>query len=90
MSEAFIPYARQNLDEDDIAAVVEVLRGDWLTQGPNIGAFEAAVADREQRRAEVGDVTRREERSSRGRCAMRAEHPRRIAEHVEHGLGTLE
>ncbi len=46
MSEAFIPYARQNLDEDDIAAVVEVLRGDWLTQGPNIGAFEAVVAAR--------------------------------------------
>ncbi|MDP6475597.1 MAG: UDP-4-amino-4,6-dideoxy-N-acetyl-beta-L-altrosamine transaminase [Alphaproteobacteria bacterium] len=46
MSEAFIPYARQSLDEDDIAAVVEVLRGDWLTQGPNIAAFEAAVAAR--------------------------------------------
>ena len=46
MSEEFIPYARQSLDEDDIAAVVEVLRGDWLTQGPNIGAFEAAIAAR--------------------------------------------
>ena len=46
MSEEFIPYARQSLDEDDIAAVVEVLRGDWLTQGPKIGAFEAAVAAR--------------------------------------------
>ena len=46
MSEEFIPYARQSLDEDDIAAVVEVLRGDWLTQGPNISAFEAAIAAR--------------------------------------------
>ncbi|MDA1357858.1 MAG: UDP-4-amino-4,6-dideoxy-N-acetyl-beta-L-altrosamine transaminase [Proteobacteria bacterium] len=46
MSEDFIPYARQSLDEDDIAAVVEVLRGDWLTQGPNIAAFETAVAAR--------------------------------------------
>jgi len=46
MSKAFIPYARQSLDEDDIAAVVEVLRGDWLTQGPNITAFETAVAAR--------------------------------------------
>ncbi|MBT3169901.1 MAG: UDP-4-amino-4,6-dideoxy-N-acetyl-beta-L-altrosamine transaminase [Rhodospirillaceae bacterium] len=46
MSEAFIPYARQSLDEDDIAAVVEVLRGDWLTQGPNITAFETAIAER--------------------------------------------
>lgn len=46
MSETFIPYARQSLDEDDIAAVVEVLRGDWLTQGPNIASFEAAIAER--------------------------------------------
>ena len=40
MSEEFIPYARQSLDEDDIAAVVEVLRGDWLTQGPAVATFE--------------------------------------------------
>jgi len=46
MSEEFIPYARQSLDADDIAAVVEVLRGDWLTQGPNIAAFETAIAAR--------------------------------------------
>jgi UDP-4-amino-4,6-dideoxy-N-acetyl-beta-L-altrosamine transaminase len=46
MSTDFIPYARQSLDEDDIAAVVEVLRGDWLTQGPTIAAFEAAIAER--------------------------------------------
>ena len=40
-----IPYGRQNLDEEDIAAVVEVLRGDWLTQGPTIERFEKSVAD---------------------------------------------
>lgn len=39
-----IPYGRQSIDEDDVAAVVEVLRGDWLTQGPSVTAFEAAVA----------------------------------------------
>ena len=39
-----IPYGRQNVDEDDIASVVEVLRGDWLTQGPSIERFEEAVA----------------------------------------------
>jgi perosamine synthetase len=39
-----IPYGRQSIDEDDIAAVVEVLRGDWLTQGPTIDRFEEAVA----------------------------------------------
>ncbi len=40
-----IPYGRQSVDEDDIAAVVEVLRGDWLTQGPSIERFEEAVAE---------------------------------------------
>lgn len=46
MSDDFIPYARQSLDDDDIEAVVAVLKGDWLTQGPNIGAFEQAIAAR--------------------------------------------
>ncbi len=41
-----IPYGRQSVDEADIAAVVEVLRGDWLTQGPTVESFEAAVAER--------------------------------------------
>ncbi len=39
-----IPYGRQSIDAQDIAAVVEVLHGDWLTQGPHIGAFEEAFA----------------------------------------------
>ena len=39
-----IPYGRQSVDEDDIASVVDVLRGDWLTQGPSIERFEEAVA----------------------------------------------
>lgn len=43
---ARIPYGRQTIDEDDIAAVVAVLRGDWLTQGPAIEAFERAIAER--------------------------------------------
>jgi perosamine synthetase len=40
-----LPYGRQWLDDDDIAAVVEVLRSDWLTTGPGIGEFERAFAD---------------------------------------------
>ncbi len=36
-------YGRHSVSEDDIAAVVEVLRGDWLTQGPVIERFEAAL-----------------------------------------------
>jgi perosamine synthetase len=50
MNGDFIPYARQSVDDDDIAAVVEVLKGDWLTQGPTIAAFEKAVAARVEAR----------------------------------------
>jgi UDP-4-amino-4,6-dideoxy-N-acetyl-beta-L-altrosamine transaminase len=39
-----IPYGRQNITNEDIQAVVEVLRSDYLTQGPQIAAFEAAFA----------------------------------------------
>lgn len=39
-----IPYGRQDVTEDDIRAVTDVLRSDFLTQGPQVPAFEAAVA----------------------------------------------
>lgn len=39
-----IPYGRQDISEDDIAAVVAVLRSDFLTQGPVVQNFEASVA----------------------------------------------
>jgi len=42
---AMLPYGRQWLDEDDIAAVVAVLRSNWLTTGPKIAEFEQAFAD---------------------------------------------
>lgn len=41
-----IPYGRQTIEEDDVAAVAEALRGDWLTQGPAVESFERAVAAR--------------------------------------------
>jgi perosamine synthetase len=40
-----IPYGKQLIDEADIAAVVEVLRSDWLTTGPNVAGFEKVFAD---------------------------------------------
>lgn len=40
----FIPYGRQNIDEDDIEAVVKVLQSPLITQGPEIDQFEALVA----------------------------------------------
>lgn len=39
-----IPYGRQDINEKDIAAVVNVLRSDWLTQGPSVEQFEQKVA----------------------------------------------
>lgn len=39
-----LPYGRQSIDESDIAAVVDVLRSDWLTTGPKVGEFEEAFA----------------------------------------------
>jgi perosamine synthetase len=44
--DAVIPYGRQSIDDSDIAAVTAVLKGDWLTQGPTVEAFEAAIAER--------------------------------------------
>ena len=44
----FLPYGRQRVDEDDIAAVVGALRAEYLTTGPLVEAFEDAFA------AEVG------------------------------------
>lgn len=40
-----IPYGRQEITEEDIQAVVETLRSDYLTQGPKIPEFENAFAD---------------------------------------------
>src|SRR5205809_2214826 len=39
-----LPYGRQSIDEDDIQAVVETLRSDWLTTGPRVNEFEEAFA----------------------------------------------
>lgn len=39
-----IPYGHQWIDNNDIKEVVKVLKSNWLTQGPNVEAFEKAVA----------------------------------------------
>lgn len=39
-----IPYGRQSISEEDVAAVTDVLQSIWLTQGPKVEQFEAAVA----------------------------------------------
>ena len=42
---AILPYGRQTIEDDDVAAVVEALRSDWLTTGPMVGRFEEAFAE---------------------------------------------
>ncbi|MEU6725186.1 aminotransferase class I/II-fold pyridoxal phosphate-dependent enzyme [Nonomuraea wenchangensis] len=39
-----LPYGRHSVDESDVAAVTTVLRGDWLTTGPAVAAFESELA----------------------------------------------
>lgn len=39
-----IPYGRQTIEDDDVQAVADALRGDWLTQGPTVAAFEEDFA----------------------------------------------
>jgi perosamine synthetase len=42
--ETTLPYGRQSISEEDIQAVVDVLRSDWLTTGPKVAEFEEALA----------------------------------------------
>jgi len=42
---SFLPYGRQVIEDDDIAAVVDALRGEYLTTGPRVAEFEHALAD---------------------------------------------
>ncbi|HYJ09728.1 MAG TPA: UDP-4-amino-4,6-dideoxy-N-acetyl-beta-L-altrosamine transaminase [Polyangiaceae bacterium] len=44
MTDAFLPYGRQSIDEADIAAVIEVLKSSHLTQGPGLARFEEELA----------------------------------------------
>lgn len=41
----FLPYSSHHVTDNDINAVIEVLKSDWLTQGPSIPEFEATLAD---------------------------------------------
>lgn len=56
-SKSFLPYARQHITQEDIDAVAEVLRSDWLTQGPTIARFESALAEAADARHVVACAT---------------------------------
>ncbi|HVZ52611.1 MAG TPA: UDP-4-amino-4,6-dideoxy-N-acetyl-beta-L-altrosamine transaminase [Pseudolabrys sp.] len=45
MTQVQIPYGRQDIRDEDIDAVVAVLKSDWLTQGPAVPRFEALLAE---------------------------------------------
>jgi len=40
-----IPYGKQSIDDDDIQAVIDVFRSDWLTTGPKVEEFERVFAE---------------------------------------------
>jgi len=40
-----LPYGHHYIDEEDINAVINVLKGDWITQGPKVAEFERKIAD---------------------------------------------
>ena len=40
-----IPYGKQDINSEDIEAVINVLKSDFLTQGPQVPAFEKCVAE---------------------------------------------
>jgi hypothetical protein len=42
---AFLPFTRPSIDESTIAAVADVLRSGWITSGPKVQAFEAALSE---------------------------------------------
>ncbi|MGA8273500.1 MAG: UDP-4-amino-4,6-dideoxy-N-acetyl-beta-L-altrosamine transaminase [Candidatus Sulfotelmatobacter sp.] len=46
MRRTLLPYGHQSIGDDDIQAVVNVLRSDWLTTGPKVAEFEEAFASR--------------------------------------------
>lgn len=45
MTKDFLPFTQPSIDEDTIAGVTEVLRSGWITSGPQVKAFEAALSD---------------------------------------------
>ena len=42
----YIPYGRHDIDDNDIDEVINVLKGDWLTQGDKVPLFERGVLDK--------------------------------------------
>ena len=67
---AMLPYGRQSIDEDDVAAVADVLRGDWLTTGPAVDAFEARPRRLDRRRPLSSPSP-----TARRRCTWRTPRP---------------
>jgi hypothetical protein len=55
----FIPYGRQEIDDDDIAEVVAALRSQWLTTGPRVAEFERAFAAKAGHRMALPSIVER-------------------------------
>ena len=74
-----LPYGRQSIGDDDVEAVARVLRGDWLTTGPSVDAFERDLAGLDRWRPRGHRHVRhrgaaRRLRRGRHRCRRRGRH----------------
>ncbi len=84
----FIPYGRQSISEADIAAVVEVLRSDWLTQGPASALRERLWPRLGARHAVAVSAPRRRCTSPASRSGWDPASAGDLAEHLR-GVGEL-
>ena len=70
----FLPFARPSIDAETIAAVGAVLASGWITSGPRVLEFEAALS-RSVRRPARARARQRHRRRWRSRCASPASAP---------------
>src|SRR5262245_27443279 len=45
MSLPFLPYAKHSIQDEDLKAVTEALKEEWITRGPSVQLFEQAMAE---------------------------------------------
>ena len=67
----FLPFARPVIDEATIAGVADVLRSGWITTGPQVQEFEAALVEAPAAAGRCGSSTR-PPRRWRSRCGSAA------------------
>ena len=82
-----IPYGRHLIEEDDIEAVAEVLRGGMLTQGPVVAEFEAAQQELEQAEARLEALPEEARRAGVPPGWLRIDIAAKQHDPIPHGIG---